>query len=245
MQAFIVMPLAFAAFAATLVGGGLALALRDRLHLVLGFSAGAVIGLAFFDLLPEAIENAGLFDTRGMLALAACGFFLYTLLDRALPHGHDRGDGPVPLHAGHRPRGWLGAGSLSIHSFLDGFAIGVAFQVSQAMGAVVAVAVLVHDFSDGLNTVNVVVKNGGDRKSALRWLFVDAAAPVMGAAVSLLIPFPKEMISILLAVFSGFFLYIGASDLLPESHHAHPRFFTTLSTFLGAATLFVVTRVAG
>lgn len=240
MQALIVMPLAFAAFAATLAGGGLALALRDRLHLVLGFSAGAVIGLAFFDLLPEAIENAGPVDPRTMLVLAACGFFFYTLLDRMMPHGHDHAGG----HAGHRRRGWLGAGSLSIHSFLDGFAIGVAFQVSQAMGAVVAVAVLVHDFSDGLNTVNVVVKNGGDRKSALRWLFVDAAAPVAGAAVSLLIPFPEQSVSIVLAVFSGFFLYIGASDLLPESHHAHPRFLTTLFTFLGAATLFVVTRVA-
>lgn len=236
MQALIVMPLAFAAFAATLVGGGLALALRDRLHLVLGFSAGAVIGLAFFDLLPEAMENAEAFDPRGMLALAACGFFLYTLLDRMVPHGHD--------HAGHPRRGWMGAGSFSIHSFLDGFAIGVAFQVSQAMGIVVAVAVLVHDFSDGLNTVNIVVKNGGDRRSALRWLFIDAAAPVAGAAVSLLMPFPKDTVSIFLAVFSGFFLYIGASDLLPESHHAHPRFLTTLSTFLGAATLFIVTRIA-
>lgn len=241
MHAFIVMPLAFGAFVATMIGGGFALALRDRLHLVLGFSAGAVIGLAFFDLLPEALENGQVLGQRGVLALAACGFFLYTLLDRAMPaHGHDHPDG----HAGHRRRGWMGAGSFSIHSFLDGFAIGVAFQVSEAMGIVVAVAVLVHDFSDGLNTVNVVVKNGGDRKSALRWLFVDAAAPVAGATASLLVPFPKDSISIILAVFSGFFLYIGASDLLPESHHAHPRFFTTLSTLLGAATLFIVTRMA-
>jgi zinc transporter ZupT len=240
MQAFIVMPLAFAAFAATLVGGGLALALRDRLHLVLGFSAGAVIGLAFFDLMPEALEGEVL-DPRGMLGLVALGFFLYTALDRFIaPHAHDHGHD----HGhDHRRRGSMGAGSFSVHSFLDGFAIGVAFQVSQAMGAVVAVAVLVHDFSDGLNTVNIVIKNGGDRKSALRWLLVDAGAPVAGAGISLLIPFPHQSVSLLLAVFSGFFLYIGASDLLPESHHAHPRLLTTVSTFLGAATLFVVTRI--
>ncbi len=138
----------------------------------------------------------------------------------------------------------MGAGSLSVHSLLDGFAIGVAFQASQAIGIVVAVAVLVHDFSDGLNTVNVVVKNGGNRKDALRWLVVDAVAPILGAGISLLLPFPEDAISIILAVFSGFFIYIGASDLLPESHHAHPRLFTTFATFLGAATLFFVTRIA-
>ena len=241
MQVLIVMPLAFGAFVATMAGGGLALALRDRLHLVLGFSAGAVIGLAFFDLLPEALESANVFDTRGMLGLTAVGFFLYAMLDRVIAphiHGEDHGG------RDRCRRGWMGAGSFSIHSFLDGFAIGVAFQVSQAMGIVVAVAVLAHDFSDGLNTVNIVVKNGGGRKSALRWLFVDAAAPVAGAAVSLLMPFPQQTVSIILAVFSGFFLYIGASDLLPESHHAHPRFLTTVATFLGAATLFIVTRIA-
>ena len=63
---------------------------------------------------------------------------------------------------------------------LDGFAIGIAFQAGQAVGFVVAVAVLVHDFSDGLNTVNVVVKNGGERRSALDWLVMDAT----GAACS-------------------------------------------------------------
>jgi ZIP family zinc transporter len=138
----------------------------------------------------------------------------------------------------------MGAGSLSLHSLVDGFAIGVAFQASRSVGIVVAVAVLVHDFSDGLNTVNVVVKNGGDRRTALRWLVVDAAAPVVGAALSFLTPFPENSIAIALAIFSGFFLYIGASDLLPESHHAHPRFFTTFATFVGAATLFLVTRIA-
>jgi zinc transporter ZupT len=240
--ALIVLPLALGACLATLAGGALALALRDRLHLVLGFSAGAVIGLAFFDLMPESLEHGQLFGARGMLALIAAGFFLYTILDRAVSgHSHDHeGEGC----AGRQRRGWLGAGSFSIHSFLDGFVIGVAFQVSAAMGLVVAVAVLVHDFSDGLNTVNVVVKSGGGFGSALRWLFIDAAAPLAGAAVSLVTPLSEDVISVLLAIFSGFFLYIGASDLLPESHHAHPRFFTTLATFLGAAVLFVATRLA-
>jgi ZIP family zinc transporter len=243
-HALIVMPIALATCVATAIGGLFAVRFRDRLHLVLGFSAGAVIAVAFFDLLPEALETGRpYFSTIEILTTTAIGFFVYVLLDRIVllhdheahsEHHHDHGAG----------RGFLGAASFSAHSFLDGFAIGIAFQASRAVGIVVAVAVLVHDFSDGLNTVNVVLKNGGDRKGALRWLVIDALAPVLGAAVSLLVMFPQSVLSQVLALFAGFFLYIGASDLLPESHHAHPRFFTTFATLLGAATLYAVTRIA-
>jgi ZIP family zinc transporter len=241
MHALIIMPIALAACAATMIGGIFAIKLRDRLHLVLGFSAGAVIGVSFFDLMPEALETGHAFyDTRMLLAVVALGFFVYTVLDRTVTL-HNHGDD----HQHSLRRAWMGAGSFSVHSFLDGFAIGIAFQASQAVGIVVAAAVLVHDFSDGLNTVNMVVKNGGDRRSAFKWLMVDAIAPVVGAAASLLVIFPANALSIVLAVFSGFFLYIGASDLLPESHHAHPRFFTTFATLLGAFCLFVVIKIAG
>lgn len=237
---FVIVPIALGSCLTTMVGGLFAIAMRDRLHLVLGFSAGAVLGVAFFDLMPEALSVSRNIDSRTLMATVALGFFLYVLLDRTVAqqgHGH-----PSEKHP---RRGWIGASSLSIHSFLDGLAIGVAFQAGHAIGIVVSVAVLIHDFSDGLNTVNVVIKNGGDRTNALRWLLVDAIAPILGVLASLCLNFPDGMIAIVLALFAGFFLYIGASDLLPESHHAHPRFFTTLSTFAGAATLYCVTRIAG
>jgi zinc transporter ZupT len=239
MNAVIVLPIAFGACLATMIGGLFAITMRDRLHLVLGFSAGAVIGVAFFDLMPEAIETGHFLGARALTAIIAGGFFFYMLMDRAVTL-HNHGE-----HGRNLRRGWIGAGSLSMHSLLDGFAIGVAFQASRSVGIVVAVAVLVHDFSDGLNTVNVVVKNGGDRTLALRWLITDAIAPVLGAAASLLFVFPQSTLAVVLALFSGFFLYIGASDLLPESHHAHPRLFTTVATLLGAGTLYCVTQIAG
>ncbi|MGH6877451.1 MAG: ZIP family metal transporter [Rhizomicrobium sp.] len=239
MHPFIVLPIALATCGATMAGGFFAIGLRDRLHLVLGFSAGAVIGVAFFDLMPEAIETSRTFGSREMLALVALGFFFYVLLDRlVLLHSHEG-------HGHAVRRGWIGAGSLSVHSFMDGFAIGVAFQAGPRVGYVVAAAVLVHDFSDGLNTVNVVVKNGAGRRTAIGWLAIDAVAPVVGASASLLIALSQNAVAVFLALFSGFFLYIGASDLLPESHHRHPRFFTTAATFAGAACLFVVTWLAG
>jgi zinc transporter ZupT len=236
----LVMSISLGAFTATMLGGLFAISLRDRLHLVLGFSAGAVIGVAFFDLMPEALETGNAWGSRNILLLCALGFFVYTVIDRLMLL-HTPGDD----HHHSESRGWMGAGSFSAHSFLDGFAIGIAFQASRAVGVIVAIAVLVHDFSDGLNTVNVVVKHGGDRRTAIRWLLMDAVAPVIGAGVSLLIRLPEADLALILAMFSGFFLYIGASDLLPESHHAHPRFLTTIATLLGAGTLLFATRFAG
>src|SRR5436190_17029319 len=226
MTAPLVMLIALGALAATMTGGVLALKLEGKLPLVMGFSAGAVIGVAFFDLAPEALEvGRGLYEPRILLALAALGFFFYTVLDRLVAR-HDCEGQANPA------RGLVGAASFSAHSVLDGFALGVALQADREIGLIVAAAVLAHDFADGLNTVNVVVKNGGSRSFALRWLAVDAAAPVLGAAISLLMTPDRSMLALLLALFCGFFLHIGASGLLPESHRAYPRPSTTIATLL-------------
>jgi len=142
-------------------------------------------------------------------------------------------------------RGILGAGSLSIHSFIDGLAIGLAFQVSSAVGVIVAVAVLVHDFSDGINTVSMILKNSGTNKQAFKWLSVDAIAPVLGIISTLFFSVSKSTLGIILAIFTGFFLYIGASDLLPESHHNHPTVWTTVATILGIVVLYSAIKIIG
>src|ERR1700745_2179600 len=112
--------IAGAAFFSTLFCGLLALRLRDKLHLILGFSAGAVIGVAFFDLLPEAIVFGEKFHSpAAMLSCTALGFLSYLVLGR------------IPLLRGDAaPRGPFAAGVLCIHSLLDGVAIGLAFQTS-------------------------------------------------------------------------------------------------------------------
>jgi len=232
-----------ATFLATLCGGFFALYLSDRLHLILGFSAGAVLGVAFFDLLPEALELAGAqYGISSTTAVVALGFAVYLIVDRLVfLHGHSQ------EHEEHQHQhlGGFGAGTLSLHSFLDGLGIGFAFQVSPAVGLVVAIAVLAHDFSDGVNTVSFIVKHGGSRTTALRWLLVDAAAPLIGVAATLFVGVPGPELGLLLALFAGFFLYIGASDLLPESHHAHPKGGTTMSSVAGMAVLWAVIRLAG
>ncbi|MBI3633644.1 MAG: ZIP family metal transporter [Candidatus Vogelbacteria bacterium] len=228
-----------ATFFSTLIGGLFALHLKDRLHLILGFSAGAIIAVAFFDLLPEALDLAGKsYSTTTILAVLVAGFSTYLVLDRLiLLHGNSTHEG------GDEKRGNAGAGSLSFHSFLDGVGIGLSFQVSAAIGAVVAAAVLTHDFSDGINTVNLVLKNKGERSRALWWLLVDAIAPVVGVLSTSFFVLPENKLGLLLALFSGFFLYIGASDLIPESYHSHPSHWTTVMTIIGILTLYIVIKL--
>jgi zinc transporter ZupT len=227
--------IAAAAFLSTLLGGLLALKLRDKLHLILGFSAGAVIGVAFFDLLPEAINFGERFHSAAaILSCTAVGFLSYLVLDRILL-----------FHGAAAPRGPVAAGVLCIHSLLDGVAIGLAFQASHQVGIVVAIAVLTHDFSDGINTMNIVLKNQGRSSQAFRWLMADALAPVLGVASTFFFALPGQGFGTALALFAGFFLYIGASDLIPESYHAHPKFLTTVMTLAGAAVLYLAIALIG
>jgi ZIP family zinc transporter len=230
-----------AAFAATMLGGTFALFRRDRLHLILGFSAGAVLGVALFDLLPEAFNLATKSYAAATVTLfVAAGFFSFMFLNRVLLlHPEDHHDADAP-----RRSGALGAASLSLHSFLDGVGIGLAFKVSTAVGAVVAAAVLAHDFSDGINTVSVVLKSRGRGLSALRWLGVDALAPLAGVASTYFFTLSDAALGVLLALFCGFFLYIGASDLLPESHHRHPKALTGLMNIAGAAVIWLAIHFA-
>jgi zinc transporter ZupT len=225
-----------AAGISTFVGGSLALRFKNKIHLILGFSAGAVIGVALFDLLPEALNIGSKFHSLNFLtAIVAIGFMAYMLLDRTILIVTSKESG----HRGH-----VGAGSLTVHSFLDGLGIGFAFQVSAALGAIVAIAVLVHDFSDGINTVNLSLAGSGKPRIARLWLIADALAPLVGIGATFLFTVPEQYFSIILCLFAGFFLYIGASELLPDSHHRHPRFLTSIMTVMGALVIYTAIHFA-
>jgi len=237
--------LGFAAFLATLLGGSFALRYRDKLHLILGFSSGAVLGVALFDLLPESLDlTEGHHSTATMTLVVAVGFFAFMFLSRVLllhPEHDDEGH----LHEHADPRlGSVSAASLSLHSFLDGVGIGLAFQVSTAVGVIVAVAVLAHDFSDGINTVSVILRSRGRGLLAARWLLLDALAPLLGVLSTYFFSLSNANLGIVLALFCGFFLYLGASDLLPESHHRHPKSLTGVMNILGAAVIWLAVHFA-
>ena len=226
------------------MGGIFAIRFSDKLHLILGFSAGAVIGVSLFDLIPESIEilkdNV---SVSSVLTITALGFVIFMLIDRFFfTHCHNQENHDLSHHKS-LIRGKFGASSLSIHSFLDGIAIGLSFQVSMIIGTVVTLAVLAHDFSDGINTIGLIMKNGGTKKLAIKWLMVDALAPVLGALLTLFIHVSEITLGYILAGFAGFFLYLGASDLLPESHHDHPKIWTTFLTIIGMAFIYIIVNL--
>src|ERR1700722_2304494 len=141
------------------LGGMAALRFRDRLHLLLGFSSGAVIGVALFDILPEVFA---LKDGASYIPFAGCGFLAffalerYTSMHRSREHEHTATSHEQELGA-------LSAAGLTFHSFLDGVAIGVGFQTSVQVGLLIALGIIAHDLSDGLNTVTVVLAHGSAR----------------------------------------------------------------------------------
>jgi ZIP family zinc transporter len=222
---------------ATLAGGVMALRFRSARELFLGFSSGAVIGVALFDLLPEALALGPAHRPLSELTTAvAIGFAIYFLVDRITLLS-------TPTGGGHR--GHLGAASLTLHSLMDGLGIGLAFQVSPAAGAIVGVAVLAHDLIDGLNTVTLSLSGGNGPVTARRWLVADALAPLIGIGLSRLVVAPQASLAVALALFAGFFLYIGASELLPQTHDRRPHVSTIAATLGGLALIYAVVRLAG
>ncbi len=223
--------------AATLAGGGVALKLRGMLSLLLGFSSGAITAVALFDLIPEALDLAGEPHTHLIVMTAvAAGFCFYMLVDRTSVWATGGRDGA---------RGHLAPASLTAHSLMDGLGIGLAFHVSSAVGLIVALAVLAHDLLDGANTVTLSLAGGVGEGAARRWLAADALAPLMGIGLARLVPMPPFILAVCLGVFAGFFLYIGASELLPRSHDRRPRWSTTGATLAGFAFIYAVIRAAG
>ncbi|WP_294235331.1 ZIP family metal transporter [uncultured Sphingomonas sp.] len=230
-------PLAFglAAMLATLAGGLLALRLRHRIGIVLGLTAGIVIGVALFDLMPEALGLAGdRWSVHSLMAFTALGLGGYMLLDRMLAK--------IPRAAASW-RGDLGPAMLSLHSLMDGLGIGIAFQIDTAAGWMIAIAVLTHDVADGVNTVSLSLAARSE-VAARRWLILNGIAPMLGVVIGLGIAIPSAMLAPLMALFAGIFLYIGACELVPRSQSLDPRLKTGIATIFGILLMLAITHVA-
>ena len=214
----------------------MALRFRSTLDVLLGFSSGAIIGVALFDLLPEALDISGeLHSHLSITTAVGVGFALYLAVHRVFAL--------LPESVG-RHRAHLGPASLTTHSLMDGLGIGLAFQVSSATGIIVAIAVLMHDFLDGANTVTLSLAGGSGAPTARGWLLADALAPMAGILIARLIALPTFALAVLLGVFAGFFLYMGAADLLPRSHDQRPRLSTMAATAGGLGFIYLVIRLA-
>ncbi len=226
------------AFVSTLVGGLLVFKYKHMMPYVFSFAAGTLIAVTFLEILPESLKLAesSNIPIRSILITIVLSFFLYNFIERFfVTH-------PVHEHDGHgHIMGPIGAGSLVIHSFFDGAAIGAAFQVSTELGLVVAMAVVFHDFTDGINTVTLMLKNKQTSKNAFIFLIMAALAPVVGLLLTTYLDLPSKILAFLLAFFAGEFIYIGAAMLVPETKETKKS--TMFAMAAGIAAIIVLTSL--
>lgn len=236
---WIIVGLALTTFCSTLIGGTFAIRLRKALPYFFAFAAGSLIAVSFFDILPESLQIGQRISlsVRYIMITVVASFLVYSFLERFLLfHYHEENVGH-----GH-VMGPVGAGSLVVHSFLDGVAIGAAYQFSPRIGLLVALAVIFHDFTDGINTVTLMLKNKQQLRNTTIFLVMDAIAPVLGVTGTYLIRVNLTALALILAVFVGEFIYIGAVNLMPETRK-YPSWKIAASTMLAILLILGLTSV--
>jgi ZIP family zinc transporter len=249
----IVMPLALtallvsaSAFVSALAGGLVAMRAVTQVGLLIAFGAGIRIGAAYFDLIPESVEHLGGSVDLAMI-FTAVGFLAFYAVEKltTLHVGHETASELDHGEAEHRHIGFIGAAGMSLHSFLDGVALAAGLAVGGGLGLVIAFVVVVHRFSDGIGIVSLLLASRTPRDEMMRWVGLVAVAPVVGVIVGLLIPVPDNVLGAMLAIFAGFFLYIGAAELLPEAHRSDRSQRVVIATLAGVAVIYLFSLLAG
>ena len=227
----------------TALGGLLALRTKDRLHLVLGLSAGLLLGLVAFDLLPEVFQaNTSKIGGIRTISLALVfGFLLLHFVER-LFGSHEPTDSEYQHGHTHQSSvgGLFGALAMGGHVFLDGMALGVSIHLGSSFALPVIIALFSHAFSDGVNTVSFLIRANKWNRYSMFLILFDSAARVSGAMLGSSIKPNTSFISIYLAVFAGFIIYLATSHILPEAHSRHPSRFTLLATLVGIGGMWLV-----
>lgn len=237
----VIITLAFVTFFSTLIGGIFAIKFRKMLPYFFAFASGTMIAVTFFDILPESLEISSAINMpiKYVMVTAVSAFLLYHFMERYfLTHHYHEGEEEGHGHI----MGQVGAGTLIIHSFLDGVAIGTAYQVNHATGLIVALAVIFHDFTDGINIVTLMFKNKHSVNKAMVFLIMGAMAPVLGVGITFLFALSQTILVFILAAFAGEFLYIATVTLLPEVHK-HTAWKMNLVMMLGIALILVLTSI--
>ena len=243
------MPLAlvvsFGAFASALVGGWLAIRAVRYVGIIIAVGAGIRIGAAFFDLIPEAVEHLGSIDLA--MLVTTTGFLAFYALDKvtSLHVGHETASELDHEATTHQHIGILGASGMAIHSFLDGVALAAALTVGGGLGTIIAVVVIVHRFSDGIGVVSFILASRMDSSTAYRWVLLVAVAPVLGVLLGSVLTIPEQVFGAILGFFAGFFLYVGAAELLPEAHRRDSSRVVVAATLGGAVAIYLFSVAVG
>jgi len=186
--------------------------LFDRiLILIVGFAAGGLIGGAFLHLLPEAIEKEA---STNVFFYALLGFSVFFLMERYFHWRHCH-EGVCDIHI-FTYLNLLGDG---VHNFMDGLIIAASFLTDFRLGIITTLVVILHEVPQEIGDFGILIYGGFSRKKALFFNFICSLAAILGALAGYTLSAVMENLSLFLISFTaGGFIYIGASDLIPELH---------------------------
>jgi zinc transporter ZupT len=205
---------------------------RDvRTQYLVGFAAGVLISTALFEILPEAILAV---DPASFGFPLFLGFFsLYMVEKVAMIHAC------TEMGCDIHEAGWVGLIGLGLESLLDGIAIAIGYLTSPVLGLFIALAVIIHELPVGFSTSIIMRSSGYDTNKSFFALVITSFLTVGGAMISQL--FPAQLFGPILAFTAGTFIYIGASDLLPEAHKSVD--WTVVFTVITGALLIPVIKL--
>lgn len=226
--------------------GGILLLIKEKFaikisHFLSSFAAGTLLGTVFFDLLPEAQEAS---EGKGanIFLWTLVGILIFFLLERFIHH-HDQGKNPEDKKA-VVPLIIIGD---SLHNFIDGVAMAATFLVSIPLGIVTSLAVAAHEIPQEIGDFGLMLSKGVTRK---RVLFINFCSAMVAMAGAVLTYFAKDsiqgMLPAILALTSGFFIYIAVANLIPEIHLRENQkiaFWETVTLILGVLMVYLVISV--
>ena len=203
---------------------------------LINFAAGVLIAVAFLDLFPEALEVAGRANVFIPTLLGFVGFFFAERFIQLFHHHHGHGEKPTTL---------LVIAGDGVHNFIDGVVITASFLTSTSLGITTSLAVAAHEIPQEIADMGILLANGLSKRKALLLNFLSALTALVGALVAFYFSqFVEDNLYIFLSVTAGFFIYISASDLIPQIHEKYleNKKFSQVSLFvLGIVAVFLFT----
>ena len=223
---------------ATILGILLVLYARDFVKkysiYIVSFAAGVLITFSFIHLIPESLE---LYSNS--LIIVLFGFLLFYLIEHFIMR-HSFHESYEREHEA----GKIAVIGLGLHSLIDGVVIGAGFGVSQEFGLITTLAVVAHEFPEGITSMAVLLHSNIKKSLAVFYSFLVAIATPIGAILTIFFfkDINQEFLGILIAVAAGSFIYVGASDLVPETHEQYNKK-NALFLILGMIFVIVISRL--
>lgn len=212
----------------------------------MSFAAGTLLATAFFDLMPEAAEETAI---STVLLWTLLGILLFFLLERFIHWFHHHHEHLLVGTGEQKQTVPLIIFGDSVHNFIDGAAIAAAFLVSFPLGVTTALAVAMHEIPQEISDFAILLHRGLKKEKVLLFNLLSALTAFAGAILTFFIAQTIQgLLPVLLSLTAGFFIYIAASDLIPEIHQERRKgfaFFESVLLLLGVVVVWVFVSILG